>query len=405
MRGELADYYMKPSTIIALLLATSCPAQDACRVAAQQANQHAFELFQFLRQMTKTNFCFSPYSGHRVAAMLAEGAKGETQKEILTMTHLATDVGERAAQSAAIRQELSKAAGTGPILEIANSIWMPQSHFFEPAFVSIAKEHFGAAAQSLPDNDPTSSAAMVNQWIRERTRGRITSLVGPEVFAGQDPAALIVNAVYLKAAWERPFELTRTKPRSFTQNSGRTSLLPTMQQTSVFEYGESGTWQCLEMPFKGGELSMRVLLPRLEEKRTTIEKALSSDTWAKVTSTFTNCDVSVMLPRFGFSTQFDVKELWQALGASKVFEKNKSDLTGMITQRPCWAGQVLHEATIEVNEIGAEASAATVAADPFGAVETPKRRRVSFIANRPFLWVIQHRRTGLILFMGRFAGE
>ena len=68
---------------------------------------------------------------------------------------------------------------------------------------------------------------------------------------------------------------------------------------------------------------------------------------------------------------------------------------------------ISHEAMIEVNELGAEASAATSAAtDPFGGEPpgAPKRRKVSFIANHPFIWVLQHEATGLILFMGRYAG-
>ncbi|MCX6857224.1 MAG: serpin family protein, partial [Verrucomicrobia bacterium] len=65
-----------------------------------------------------------------------------------------------------------------------------------------------------------------------------------------------------------------------------------------------------------------------------------------------------------------------------------------------------HEASIEVNELGAEAAAVTVAAEPFGSPsEKPKRRSALFVANRPFLWVIRHQPTGLILFMGRFAGD
>jgi serine protease inhibitor len=67
--------------------------------------------------------------------------------------------------------------------------------------------------------------------------------------------------------------------------------------------------------------------------------------------------------------------------------------------------QVQHEATMEVNELGAEASATTTAAEPFGNPEDkPKRRSAIFVANHPFLWFIRHRPTGLILFMGRFAG-
>jgi serine protease inhibitor len=93
-------------------------------------------------------------------------------------------------------------------------------------------------------------------------------------------------------------------------------------------------------------------------------------------------------------------------GVSDAFDQTKADLRGMIPQKPSWVNQVLHEATIEVNEVGAEASAVAAAlADPFGPAEDkPKSRTAIFVANRPFLWLVQHKTTELILFMGRFAG-
>lgn len=397
---------MKLPAIVAFLLSTSCIAQDAATLAAREANQHAFELFQLFRQMTKGNFCFSPYSGHRVAAMLTEGAKGETQKELIAMAHLATDAAERAARATALRQELAKKeAGKGLLLEMANSIWAPDSVALEPDFVRSAKEQFGAVAQGFPSQDAVGAAALVNHWIREKTRGRIDSLVDASAFADNGSTVLLVNAVYLKASWESPFEIQRTKPGTFTQVAGHASMRPMMRQRGVFAYGDSETWQCLEMRFTGGEFVMHLLLPRAEAGREAIESALNPDTWHQVGLAAINCDVNIVLPRFGFSTRLDMKGLWQTLGVKTAFDRDKADLTGMSAQRPASVRQVLHEATIEVNELGAEASAATAAAaDPFG--EAPQGpRKVSFIANHPFLWVIQHRRTGLILFMGRFAGE
>jgi serpin B len=276
---------------------------------------------------------------------------------------------------------------------------------FVPAFVRSAKEQFGAASEVFPSHDPVSSAALVNQWMREKTRGRIGSLVGPTSFTDNGSTVLLVNAVYLKGIWESPFEIAQTKPRTFTKAAGHASMLSTMHQRGIFAYGDSETWQCLEMRFAGNEFAMQFLLPRAETGRAAIESALNPDTWHKVELASINCEVNIMLPRFGFSTQLDMKGLWQALGAKTVFDRETADLTAMSPQRPASVRQVLHEATIEVNEVGAVAAAATVAAaDPFGAAPQGPRK-VNFIANHPFLWVIQHRRTGLILFMGRFAGE
>jgi serpin B len=180
-----------------------------------------------------------------------------------------------------------------------------------------------------------------------------------------------------------------------------------MLQTDALMYADDAAWQCLELPFAGEDLTMKFLLPRDETERARIEASITSDAWSKVTGRMTDCDVNVMLPRFSFSTQLDLHGIWESLGVRDVFDPAKSDLTQTIAQKPCWVSQVIHEATIEVNEIGATAAAATALADPFGAGpdEPVTRRKVSFIANRPFLWTIEHRPTGLILFMGRFAGE
>ena len=398
---------MKITFAIALLLCAACPAQDAATLAAHEANQHAFELFQLFRQMTKGNFCFSPYSGHRVAAMLAEGAKGETQQQLLNMGHLPSDQAVRVAHTTSLKQELSRSTGQGLMIEVANAIWIPAGNAFLPSFVSTAKDQFGASSLVLPDGAPIRSAAMVNHWIRQQTRGRIASLVGPDVFDHDRQTALVVNSVYLKGSWGQPFELAKTKPREFTQGSGSKSMLPMMLQTAMFGFSSSETWQHLEMSFASGDCSMRFLLPRTDSGRNRIEAALNLTIWDQVRRGETLCDVNVMLPRFSFSTKLDLAGLWQMLGVRDAFEEQRSDLTAMIAKRPCWISQVLHEATIEVNEIGAQAAAATAAADPFGAPanEPPKPRRESFIANHPFLWTIEHRRTGLILFMGRFAGE
>jgi serpin B len=398
---------MKLIFTIALLLCAACPAQDAATLAAHEANQHAFELFQLFRQMTKGNFCFSPYSGHRVAAMLAEGAKGETQKELIAMAHLTTDPAKRVAHASALREEFSRSTVQGLMIEVANAIWIPAGNAFLPSFVSTAKDQFGASSLVLPDGAPIRSATMVNHWIRQQTRGRIASLVRPDVFDHDRQTALVVNSVYLKGIWGQPFELAKTKPREFTQGSGSKSMLPMMLQTAMFGFSSSETWQHLEMSFANDDCSMRFLLPRSDSGRSRIEAALNATIWDQVRRGETLCDVNVMLPRFSFSTQLDLAGLWQMLGVRDAFAEQKSDLTAMIAKRPCWISQVLHEATIEVNEIGAQAAAATAAADPFGAPanEPPKPRRESFIANHPFLWTIEHRRTGLILFMGRFAGE
>lgn len=396
---------MKSSLVIILSLFSAIPCAWAYE-SARAANAHAFEMFQMFRQMTPGNFCFSPFSGHRIAAMLTEGSRGETQKQLLAMTHLPTDAKVRADQAAELRKALA-ANRAGLVMEVANSIWAPAGTPFDSTFKTLAQEGFGAATETLPANDPAASAALVNKWVRERTRDRITHIVSPVAF-GSPNTVLLVNAVYLKASWSQRFDIRRTKPRTFNRPVGPV-LLPMMMQTTDENtgvvYGESTTWQCLEMPLVGDQSSMIFLLPRQESDRAAVESGLNAESWKRVTDQFESYKVNIMLPRFSYSTQLDMSNLWQAAGARDLFDEKKADLTGMMSAR-YYVKQVLHESSIDVNEIGTEAAAASAAAaGPFGAPPTSKPRVASFIANHPFIWLIQHRETGLILFMGRFAGQ
>ncbi|HEY2710215.1 MAG TPA: serpin family protein, partial [Caulobacteraceae bacterium] len=66
--------------------------------------------------------------------------------------------------------------------------------------------------------------------------------------------------------------------------------------------------------------------------------------------------------------------------------------------------EVVHQAWLDVDEEGAEAAAAT-AVIPEITVSGLYRNRppAIFRADRPFLFVLRDKRTGLILFMGRYV--
>ena len=152
---------------------------------------------------------------------------------------------------------------------------------------------------------------------------------------------------------------------------------------------------------------MLVLLPRNEASRKKIEAGLTLEHWNSIQNQSTDCDVNLMLPRFGCSTQLSLKALWHTLGVKSLFQTDTANLSKGLPGGGYFISDVAHEAMIEVNELGAEAAAvlAAPAAPFFGESEKPKRRLVTFNANRPFIWALQHDITGLILFMGRYAGS
>jgi len=62
---------------------------------------------------------------------------------------------------------------------------------------------------------------------------------------------------------------------------------------------------------------------------------------------------------------------------------------------------VIHQSFIEVNEEGTEAAAATAVVMNKGGGGSPAPKPIEFKADHPFIFFIQHKNTGQILFMGK----
>uniref|UniRef100_A0A452IT02 Serpin domain-containing protein n=1 Tax=Gopherus agassizii TaxID=38772 RepID=A0A452IT02_9SAUR len=159
--------------------------------------------------------------------------------------------------------------------------------------------------------------------------------------------------------------------------------------------------QVLELPYKGGDLSMYILLPKDYMGLTQLEKELTYEklsTWINPNH-LKEDEVEVALPRFKIETSAQLNKYLKALGMTDVFHQRVSDLSGMAEVGRLFVSHIVHKAYIEVNEEGTVAAAAT----GIGISTTSLRIPVQFIADHPFLFFIRHQKTKCILFYGRFS--
>jgi serpin B len=91
----------------------------------------------------------------------------------------------------------------------------------------------------------------------------------------------------------------------------------------------------------------------------------------------------------------------KAMGMRDAFDDSKANFSGM-DGRENWLfiGEVIHQAFIDVNEEGSEAAATTAVMMKSRSLPTPP---IVFQANHPFVFLIQDKYTGTVLFLGRFA--
>jgi len=81
--------------------------------------------------------------------------------------------------------------------------------------------------------------------------------------------------------------------------------------------------------------------------------------------------------------------------------KNKADFSGISTSEQLFITKAVHKAFVDVNEKGTEAAAVT--AIKVGVTSVDPNPPPTFVADHPFVFVIQDNETGHILFIGKMT--
>jgi Serine protease inhibitor len=170
-----------------------------------------------------------------------------------------------------------------------------------------------------------------------------------------------------------------------------------MEQARRFTYRRGTGYQAVRLPYQGWNLAMYVFLPDVGSSPEKLLGIMSGDTWQRVTEPgFSEREGTVVLPRFKLEYGVELKQPLKALGMKAAF--GKTDFSG-ISDHPLFISAVRQRTFVEVNEEGTEAAAATVIGMSHG-IEMNPPKPFEMIVDRPFLFLIEDKQTGTILFMG-----
>jgi len=347
------------------------------------------------------NLFFSPYSISSALAMTYAGARGETAAQMRAALHLPGEDASTHAAFAALAKHLASAEGSGCTLHVANALWGQEGYTFLEEFLQTVETHYGANLNSVDFARAAEKARItINRWVEQQTKGKITDLLKPGVVDALTRLVL-TNAIYFKGRWASPFEPQRTHEAPFYVSPLETAQTSFMHQEKRFAYAETEAVQAVEMPYQGDALSMVVVLPRDKGGLRRIEGSLTPagvEAWLK---NLRPQQVEVFLPKFKTTSAFSLARILSGLGMPLAFAPGHADFSGMTGNRDLFISAVVHKAFVDVNEEGTEAAAATGVAMALAGAPPPAAP--VFRADHPFLFLIRHRPTGNILFLGRFA--
>jgi serine protease inhibitor len=334
------------------------------------------------------NVFISPASLSFALSMTANGAQGETLRAMLrTLDSEGLALEEINHRYDALRMAWTK-PGSGVQMRVANALWADRGFTYLPGFSQRARAFYGAETTSL-DFRSAEAPATINGWVDQTTGGKIRQILTANDLLNAE--AVLTNAIYFKADWERPFDRALTRPGDFHLPDGTTRQIPMMRQNGRFYHLQGEGFQAVRMPYAAKRFSFYLFLPEKGVGMPAFLSKLNADNWKRWVGGFREMPLQLTMPRFKLGYEAELSEPLSKMGMEIAFSP-QADF-GAMASGPLWISKVKHKTVLEVNEEGSEAAGAT-------AVIMTRGAPLAFSVDRPFFCAIRDETTGETLFMG-----
>ena len=371
--------------------------------AVNGSNAFAVDLYAQLSKQPG-NLFFSPESISTAIGMAYAGARGQTATEMQHVFHFTLPPDRLHPAMGALLAAMN-AQHKGYELHVADALWAQQDSNFEESYLKLVQSDYGAGFHRVNFKiSPDSVRATINAWVEKQTSDKITNLLGPGAL-NSSTRLVLTNAIYFKGDWQNPFDAQATQKEEFHLSSTQWVMTPMMHRTGSYSYFDGGTFQALELPYAGNEISMVVLLPKDTDGLAALEQSFTSGVAGEWIQKLEPVDkVILTLPSFTMTQQFELSSALSTMGMAQAFS-GSADFSGMTGKPDFSISAAIHKAYIDVNEKGTEAAAATAIVMRATAMrqEFPAPPPIVFRADHPFLFILLDRKSGGMLFLGRVA--
>jgi len=360
------------------------------------SNAFGFEFFKKVTEISgsSSNMMVSPLSVSMALGMTRNGAANGTL-EAMTKTLGFSGMSETEINES-YKYIIETFSGLDPKvkLQIANSIWYQNIFTVEQPFILVNQQYFDASVTKLDFSSPTA-VDIINAWVNEKTNALIPKII--DQIPG-DAVMYLINAVYFKGQWRYQFEKAKTQQKPFYLANGTEVQASAMNEHESFPYNKGLGFEAIELPYNQGNYVMLVLLPDQGKTVNDVITQLSQENWKTWSGKFANRDIQLQLPKFKYEyEEKQMKPILADMGMGVAFSDN-ADFTRINREGGLCISRVLHKTYIETNEEGTEAAAVT--AVEIGYTSVGPDQPYYFTINRPFVYFIQEKSTGTILFIG-----
>uniref|UniRef100_A0A0B7AP59 Serpin domain-containing protein n=1 Tax=Arion vulgaris TaxID=1028688 RepID=A0A0B7AP59_9EUPU len=370
----------------------------------------AARLFQIVANRPLSNIVISPLSVHTALTMTMLGAKGKTEKEMFATLGF---------KAAGLRNKMSHQAYKALLaslqnvnikikLSTANAVYVKPSIPLENSFRQGLVQWYNASFDSFQLDHPRGPENPINSWVSNVTSNKIQNLL-PAGSITPLTALVLINAIYFKAPWAKPFTGV-TRPGEFRSLADGVQMIDTMTTVNTYRYADHHNTEVIELLYEGDRLAMYILLPNASSNITSLQQKLTNSGRPghnTIDPFFENLRpeyLRLFLPKFKIDNNaVNLNEPLKEMGIVEAFNDKKANFTGISSRGDLYINSVLHKAFIDVNENGTEAAAATAVIIGIRSALPRQTREVK--VDRPFMFVIRDNVLKEILFLGAFVSS
>ena len=367
--------------------AVAAAEMDEATVLGQ--TKFALELLQNSAK-TGENSLVSPYSVSQALGMMANGASGDTRREMESVLGGSMET----LNTAFYTFRTNTPQNEGVKLSTANSIWVKNNFKVKDSFLQTNADYYGADVYSAPFDQET--VKQVNEWVDTNTDHMIPHIIDDL----SDSKLCLVNAVAFDGKWAKEYDDDHVQEDVFHAADGSEQTVQMMFDNAVKTYLEDKHATGFMRWYQDSDYVFAALLPEEGMTPEAYLNTLTPESLHKVLSERREATVHTAMPEFSYDFDVCLIEPLAVMGMPTAFTAGKADFSHAADDpRDLYIQNVAHKTHIEVTPKGTRAAAATAITVGVTCVKPVEEIR-TVILDRPFVYMIVDTQTNLPVFFG-----
>jgi serpin B len=159
-------------------------------------------------------------------------------------------------------------------------------------------KYFQSDIETMDFDKSQETVKAINDFVSNKTHGMIENMLQSGDIS-EETSAVLVNCIYFKGRWAKPFDKNLTKSAEFKLADGSRKTTDIMLTTGFFQFASPEVFNgadIVELPYLNSTLTFTVVLPQEVDGLSKVVATARAYDWTKLPTKMTK--MNIYLPKF-----------------------------------------------------------------------------------------------------------